>query len=273
MPPFADNLPCTLEYKVEDFFRMTGGTMQPGRVDNRVLKKYLDSFNEFFAIFLRHRREWGDFIVYMQRASQCPKGEKISLNVDSAYTRKGEHGGTVHACPDILNELQTLGYISNLKIEENTHVSFRFKNEQTRAWLRDAGSVLELYMYRACIESGIFNDVVCSAVVAWDGTTGHGSVSNEIDVAAAKGITPIFISCKTCDIKTEALNELSVLKERFGGKGAKAVIVTTEECGAAARHRAAQLDMAVIDLEELSAGKAADRIKVIMKVSSGMPDE
>ena len=54
-------------------------------------------------------------------------------------------------------------------------------------------------------------------------------------------------------------------KDRFGGKGAKAVIVTTESCNAAARHRAAQLGIAVIDLEELKTGQLVHRLKVIMK--------
>ena len=79
------------------------------------------------------------------------------------------------------------------------------------------------------------------------------------------GRDPLFLSCKACDIKTEALNELAILRDRFGGKGAKAAIVTTEVCNAAARHRAAQLGIAVIDLEELKTGQLVHRLKVIMK--------
>ena len=127
------------------------------------------------------------------------------------------------------------------------------------------GSVLELYAYKACIDTGIFNDVISSAVVRWDDTLGHGSVSNEIDVMAARGVIPLFISCKTSDVRTEALNELAILRDRFGGKGAKAAIVTTEPCNAAARHRAAQLGIAVIDLEELSDNQMVQRLKIIMK--------
>ena len=109
------------------------------------------------------------------------------------------------------------------------------------------------------------HQVISSAVVRWDEVLGHGSVSNEVDVMAARGVIPLFISCKACDIKTEALNELAILRDRFGGKGAKAAIVTTEPCNAAARHRAAQLGIAVIDLEELKSGQMAQRLKVIMK--------
>jgi len=144
-------------------------------------------------------------------------------------------------------------------------VSFHFRDLNTRAWLRDVGSVLELYTYKACLDSGIFHDVISSAVVRWDDVVGHSSVSNEIDVMAARGVVPLFLSCKACDIKTEALNELAILRNRFGGKGAKAVIVTTEPCHSAARHRAAQLGIAVIDLEELKTGQLVHRLKVIMK--------
>ena len=66
-------------------------------------------------------------------------------------------------------------------------------------------------------------------------------------------------------VKTESLNELAILRDRFGGKGAKAAIVTTEFCSAAARHRAAQLEIAVIDLEELRDHKLVERLKTIMK--------
>ena len=115
------------------------------------------------------------------------------------------------------------------------------------------------------MDSAIFHDVISSAVVRWDEVLGHGSVSNEIDVMAARGVIPLFLSCKACDIKTEALNELAILRDRFGGKGAKAAIITTEVCNAAARHRAAQLGIAVIDLEELKTGQIVHRLKVIMK--------
>ena len=181
------------------------------------------------------------------------------------YTVKGDHGSRNSANEAALQELAKIDFIQDLKIVRGESVSFRFRDLNTRAWLRDVGSVLELYTYKACIDTGIFNDVISSAVVRWDDVLGHGSVSNEIDVMAARGVIPLFLSCKACDIKTEALNELAILRDRFGGKGAKAAIVTTEPCNAAARHRAAQLGIAVIDLEELKGNQIVQRLKVIMK--------
>lgn len=262
---FADNLLCDLAYSVEDFFLMAGGTLLPGRVDNAVLSKYLSDFDPFFDCFLQFRRDWTDIISYIQRVSPSEYGQVPPLSIQGKYTVKGDHGSRNSANEAALQELERIDYIRDLKIVRGESVSFRFRDLNTRAWLRDVGSVLELYTYKACIDTGIFNDVISSAVVRWDDVLGHGSVSNEIDVMAARGVIPLFISCKACDIKTEALNELAILRDRFGGKGAKAAIVTTEPCNAAARHRAAQLGIAVIDLEELKVDQIVQRLKVIMK--------
>ena len=262
---FADELPCGLTYSIEDFFLMAGGTLLPGRVDNQILSQYLPDFDPFFDCFLQFRRDWPNIISYIQRISPSEYGQTPPLSVQGGYTVKGERGSRNTANEDALRELARIGFIQDLEIVPGQQVSFRFRDLNTRAWLRDVGSALELYAYKACVDSAIFHDVISSAVVRWDEVLGHGSVSNEIDVMAARGVIPLFLSCKACDIKTEALNELAILRDRFGGKGAKAAIVTTEVCNAAARHRAAQLGIAVIDLEELKTGLRVHRLKVIMK--------
>ena len=145
-------------------------------------------------------------------------------------------------------------------------VSFTFRDAQIRTWLRDVGSVLELYIYEAAVETGLFNDVRTSAVVDWEGGVLRDSVTNEIDVMAMAGILPVFISCKTCAINTEALNELAILRDRFGGKGARAAIVTTQRCRSVTRNRAAELDIDVIDLDDLKKGRVKERIGALLRV-------
>lgn len=261
---FAHGLPCTLSYSVEEFFRMAGGILRKGRVDNAHLSGYLACFDSFFQIFLRYRREWIQNVTFFQRIAR-PMGEEISLFAEGSMEQKGERGGRVRVNPALLRDLEQLGFLQEVIIQEEGRVSFRFRDEQTRAWLRDVGSVLELYLYKVCLDSGLFRDVISSAVVDWDDGSEAAVVRNEIDVVASAGMIPVFISCKATEVKTEALNELAILRDRFGGKGAKAIIATTEHCGAAARHRAAQLGIAVLDLEELSSGHAVNRLRVIMK--------
>ena len=257
---FAENLPCNILYSVEDFFLMAGGTLLPGRVDN----------DPFFECFLQFRHDWTKIITYIQRVSPAEYGQAPSVQVRGNYTVKGERGGRISAKEDALQAFERIGFLHDLEMVPGGKVSFRFRDIKTRSWLRDVGSVLELYVYKACLDTNIFNDIISSAVVRWDEVLGHGSVINEIDVVATRGVVPLFISCKVSDIKTEALNELAILRDRFGGKGAKAAIVSTGRCNAAARHRAAQLGIAVIDRDELENGKLVYRLKVIMKVDDGV---
>ena len=66
--------------------------------------------------------------------------------------------------------------------------------------------------------------------------------------------------CKTCEVSTEALNELAILRDRFGGNIAKAAIVTTKRCQNITRHRANELGITVIDLDDIKLGNLATLI-------------
>ena len=126
------------------------------------------------------------------------------------------------------------------------------------------GSVLELYIYKACLDTGLFDDVITSAVVDWEGTSGRDAVTNELDVMCTRGIIPVFISCKTAAVRTEALNELAILRDRFGGNIAKAAIVTAEKGRTALRNRASELGIDVIDINDLANGRVHNRLQSMM---------
>lgn len=258
--PFSDgSLPCMVQHTVEDCFLMAGGALRMGRVDNRILKGYLKTIDPFFELYMKYRKEWNDAVTYMQRVSQNKKEEPVSLHVDAPVKFRDTYRKIRKAPKELLKDLAGIGFLNNLDIGDE-QVSFDFRDLQIRTWLRDVGSVLELYIWKACVDSSVFNDVMTSAIVDWEGDYKRDNVTNEIDVMAMLGIVPLFISCKTCDITTEALNELAVLKDRFGGKGAKAIIVTAENCRTITRHRATELGIEVIDLEDLQVGNVRKQI-------------
>ncbi len=265
--PFAERLPCDLDYSVEDFFLMAGGAMHTGRVDNAVLPHYLPSIDAFFRVFLDFRRQWTKIVTFIQRIAPGNADGGFSLSVSGDYTVKGERSARISAPVEALGRLEEIGFLQDLTIIPERSVSFRFQDAQVRSWLRDVGSVLELYVYKTCLETELFQNVITSAVVDWEGDGGRDAVTNEIDVMCARGITPVFISCKTCDAKTEALNELAILRDRFGGTMARAVIVTAERGGAAMRNRAAELNIGVIDLNDLTQNRTARRLQNLMKGS------
>ncbi len=262
---FAAGLPCGLAYTVEDCFLMAGGVMRPGRVDNAILERYLEDIDPFFRLYLAHRRGWTGTVSYMQRISQGAADGSFSLTVRGGYEVKGERGRRIEAPEAALRAMADIGFLEDLEIVPGESVSFRFRDGQIRTWLRDVGSVLELYVYKACLDTGLFQDVRTSTVVDWEESEGAGAVSNELDVMCTRGVTPVFISCKTCDVKTEALNELAVLRDRFGGKMARAAIVTAERGGVAMRNRASELGIAVIDLPDLTAGRIGRRLKNLVR--------
>lgn len=262
--PSAHGVSCDIALSVEDCFLMAGGSMRKGRVDNSILTRYMDDFGPFFAVFLKYRTRWDKIVSYIQRISPAREDGSCSLDIRGAYSVKGEHGARLTAPEDALRALEQIRLISGLQIVPEESVSFCFRDFQIRSWLRDVGSVLELYVYKACLDSGIFSDVRTSAVVDWNGDVKGNTVSNELDVMCTRGITPVFISCKTCMIRTEALNELAILRDRFGGEMARAAIVTAESAGASARNRAAELNIRVIDLNDLEEGGLGQSIRRLM---------
>lgn len=257
---FADNKRCGITYSVEDAFLMAGGTVRQGRVDNSVLENYMGDVDAFFDLYLKYRRDWTRIIGFFQRVSPTVEGAEQELGVTAGYTVKGERGSRIDAHPEALGELEAIGFIDSLSVVPGESVSFRFRDAQKRVWLRDVGSVLELKIYKACVDSGLFDDVKTSTVVDWDSEFRSNVVTNELDVMCTRGVMPVFISCKTCEVKTEALNELAILRDRFGGKTARAAIVTTKRGGASMRNRAFELGIQVIDLDDLLKGRLESKI-------------
>lgn len=263
---FAHHLPFSVQYSVEDFFLMAYGAVKPGRVTNDALLEREGMIDRFFTVFMKHRKKWNHIVNWFQRASQGEKDGKVSLSVRSDYYVKGERGTRIPANEDALKDFERIGFLTDLAIEEETSVSFRFKDSWIRYWLRDQGSVLEIYVWKACRDAGIFHDVRCSTIVEWDRGNSGEKVTNEIDVMAVKATSiPVFISCKTCAIDTDAINELAILRDRFGGDAAKAFIISTENCRAITRRRADALDIDIITLNDIRSCRLTEQIKSLVQ--------
>ena len=260
---FADVDTRYVRFSADDFLRMAGGSARQGRVDNAKLPHYLWLVEPFFRVFLSHQRTWVHTINWMQVASPSEKGKTAPLRVSAAPVLKVTRD-RVSPDPETLAALADIGMIRDLSIGEE-EISFSFTDAQIRVWLRDTGSVLELVTYKACLDSGLFNEALTSVVVDWAPQKETDGVSNEIDVVACRGITPLFISCKTSDIKTEALNELAILRDRFGGGMAKAMIITADIAVKAQRNRASDLGIAVCDRTDLQENTLIQRIAEVMK--------
>ena len=258
--PFARGLPCQVRLDAASCLLMAGGALLPGREDNSKLKEYLPQMERLFSVYGAFRRIWNRQVSYFQQISAASDPE---CRAQGSRTAKADHG-RVTADEGLLRSLQDAELIDELSITEE-EVAFRFADPLVRFWLRDMGSALELQVYRCCLLAGCFDDVVLSAVVNWQGGgSARDAVTNEIDVMAVQGVQPVFISCKTCEIKTEALNELAILRDRFGGKGSRAVIVTSapgSRSRSVMRRRAGEMGIEVIEWNDLAADRLIQRLR------------
>lgn len=250
---FAQGLPCLVQHRVEDCFYMAGGSVRQGRVDNAILSRYHAQYTPFFHIFIKHQAHWPKMVQFFQRASQ----DASSLRASATLSEKERREDLFPALCDVLQALSQIGFLFDLS-QKDGRLSFRFADAQVRSWLRDVGSVLELYVYKTCLDTGLFHDVRTSVVVDWEGEAERPGVTNEIDVMATCGVTPFFISCKTCRVDTAALNELAILRDRFGGQMAHALLITAKPCRSLTRLRAGELGIHIIDINDLAGGRLGE---------------
>ena len=258
--PFARSLPNTVHLDVRSCLMMAGGTLLPGREDNAGLAEMSDRIDRLFRVYSAFRPQWNRQISYIQKISSAEPGVLEA----GGQLREKAGNKNIDADGEFFGALEEAGLILNLQHTDES-VSFRFPDERVRFWLRDVGAVLELQVFRACRAAGCFDDVVLSAVVNWQsGKINRDSVTNEIDVMAVQGIQPVFISCKTCEIHTDALNELAILRDRFGGKFARAILVTSGMTGKTrepVRRRADKLGIELVEWEDVSLESLTNRLR------------
>ncbi len=258
--PFARSLPNTVHLDVRSCLMMAGGTLLPGREDNAGLAEMSDRIDRLFRVYSAFRPQWNRQISYIQKISSAEPGVLEA----GGQLREKAGNKNVDADGEFFGALEEAGLILNLQHTDES-VSFRFPDERVRFWLRDVGAVLELQVFRACRAAGCFDDVVLSAVVNWQsGKINRDSVTNEIDVMAVQGIQPVFISCKTSEVHTDALNELAILRDRFGGKFARAILVTSGVTGKTrepVRRRADKLGIELVEWEDMSLESLINRLR------------
>ncbi len=164
----------------------------------------------------------------------CPDIDDLRVVVD--LHEASEMGLLTSLNPRIINALVMDSLIIDYK-SDNEVISFRYKNDQVRRCITKAGNILELYVYMLLNEieeenRGYYDDIDIGVYIDWDGVL-HGEndkvkdTKNEVDIMVMRDLVPIFISCKNGEVHKEALYELSVVADKFGGRYAKKILLTT----------------------------------------------
>ena len=149
----------------------------------------------------------------------------------------------------MLKDGEETGLFTDLKISGKS-IKFAIINKMICGCLTDAGSILELQVYRVLRRTAPNSKV--GVHLDWDGVIHSVSgldVLNEIDVISLNGLVPTFISCKLGRANKTALYELSAVTNRFGGRYAKKILVTAKGMAKTDLRRAAEMGILVVDKE------------------------
>ena len=213
------------------------------------VKRIWDIENDF-------TEEWNLLSIFLRTHMMPENSLAVSLGLDRVDTllkNTNNHLNTLAKFNVIMDRLAAAGVLLDLR-HSGEEYSFRYKNKAVRDCLRDGGSTLELYIYQRERENS--DDCKVGVHLDWDGVLHYApgiDVLNEIDVLVLRGNIPTFISCKTGKMgpsnTLHALYELHTVAERFGGKYAKKLLVTSRMPADVYIKRAEEMG---IDIEQLS---------------------
>lgn len=196
---------------------------------------------------------WNTFTNFLRDRMRPSQGLEVSVNSRHIYNLlKSDANSALHGIDklnDMLDALKEVGALA--KVERNAeNYTIRYKNEAIMESLWEGGSVLELYT--CYMESKTSEECRVGVHLDWDGvihTTPGIDVLNEIDVLSLNGNIATFISCKSGKMGSNqslhALYELETVVGRFGGKYAKAVLVTANPLDEVYMERAKEMGIEV----------------------------
>ncbi len=226
------------EISVEDNINIYGGVITGSLDANEYLDgEFADDLENMWRICRNNAREWNAHTASMGAfLERLGLSGSLFVSFDRGLAEQVLEGTRIKFAfvNRIMLDLQKYGLI--IAFSSGNRVSFAFKNHRVRKCLTVAGQVLELIVTSRLRglknKKGkyLYNDIKTGVGIDWDGCDENDEVRtlNEIDVIAMQGLTPIFISCKNGDFDMEELYKLNTVSERFGGKYAKKVLITTE---------------------------------------------
>ena len=179
-----------------------------------------------------------------------PKEWNVKCSILKEFEKAAsEHGNDVEALAQYINgysrkkpkfvsfaqQLSAEGIIE-VKKRDLTDFRYGYRDEFTKECLDKAGNILEHKVYSEVLnasQNGVpfFTDAAMGVTIDWDGELHSSDVpdtTNEIDVIAMHGTTPVFISCKNGSIDEVELYKLNTVAARFGGAYARKVLFATD---------------------------------------------
>ena len=214
--------------------------------------EFAEDIDKIWAVENDFIEEWNLLSIFL-RTHMMPENS-LDVCCDLAKTEQAlkstnNHLNTLAKFNVIMDRLSEAGILKDLRHRDGVY-AFSYKSHAVKECLRDGGSTLELYIYKR--EQETADDCKVGVHLDWDGVLHYSpgvDVLNEIDVLTLRGNIPTFISCKTGKMgpsnTLHALYELQTVAERFGGKYAEKLLVTSRPLADVYLTRAEEMGIAV----------------------------
>ena len=272
--------------RVEENIRIYGGRViyRDERENATIPWVFNEDFRQdvlaMWDICRQNTRDWNRLLGIFARLTALYHGDdRKDLHLRFSHDPQGISQGDMTQLKDLLRRLANAGVLEGLR-EDASGIHFAYKNQQIRDALAKAGTVLELFIAvtsRGLIEDDerVYNDVLCGVYLDWDGISQEyytPDVYNEVDVLMMHGATPVFISCKNGDLDTDELYKVFAVAQRFGGKYAKAALITSSlnelgDRGTHIRLRAREMGIHIIDdVDAMSTAKLERALASLWRV-------
>ena len=259
----------TPKFSVEENIRIYGGDIvyENEKAGGTRRYVYTEEFrNEISAVWDISRKDakrWNRFAGILAIAFTFRKSEdalSVSAPIPELLRELKKAGFKNEPYDEVFRELKEAGLLTDYSAE-NDVFRFTVKNEEVRHFLTKSGQVLEMAVWAAAcgaksaIGTNTYNDAMTGVMIDWDGNL-HKSgrtvdTENEIDVIMMRGLIPVFVSCKNGSVGMDELYKLNTVADRFGGRYAKKVLVTTSlgDSGFASyfRQRAADMKIRLVE--------------------------
>ena len=182
-------------------------------------------------------KRWNDTIGQLKRFEKYSKNkEQVRVELDALYASVPELRGKETVVRELLEKLDKEGVVTD---QSNRYaLQYTYQSDFLRHCIHTQGNVLEIKTLmegQAVCKDGapFFDDCWMGVKIDWDGYIpeskyAFAGTSNEIDVILMHGVTPLFVSCKNGDVKTDELYKLHTVATRFGGPYARKMLIVTD---------------------------------------------
>lgn len=188
---------------------------------NQVSQKCIYGFEKLFAN-IYYLCDEDSLLCYMKKTEAVIEANDLMIDNVSVDSLAGENFGYKKNQIDfILNSLNAQHLITNINWVDNSF-SFCFTSQKSQQLLTKSGAILEMYVYIACLKSGLFDDVATSYEINRDGNEND---KNEFDIVLTRGFKSAFVECKTTNsLENNYYDKLHDLTNEFG-LNSKAILV------------------------------------------------